>query len=52
MREGGNSEGKDLYNAICEFASDYITEKTGFCHEGFDIDIEITASNILYDTEV
>lgn len=47
----GDEEGNDLYSAICEYASDYITDKTGFCHRGFEIEVKITASKILYDTD-
>lgn len=41
--------GDDLFDQICEYTSDFISEKMGFCHEGFDIDIQITASNIKWD---
>ena len=40
----------DLLDQICDLVSDYISEKTGFCHKGFEIDIKIKASNIKYDT--
>ena len=42
--------GDDLYKQICEYASDFLSEKTGFCHKGFEIDIQIKASKIQWDT--
>ena len=41
----------DMYEELCDFVSDYISERTGFLHNGFQIDVKITASNIMYDTD-
>ena len=42
---------EDLHEEICEYVSDYLCEKYGFCHEGFAIDIKITASDIMWDVD-
>lgn len=40
----------DLYEQICDYVSDFLSEKTGFCHDGFKLDIKIKASKIKWDT--
>lgn len=41
----------DMYEELCDFVSDYISELTGFLHYGFEIDVKITARNIMFDTD-
>lgn len=38
-----------LYEEICDFASEYISDQTGFCHNGFTLDGKIEISEIKYD---
>ena len=40
-----------LCEEIADFVSDYISDKTGFCHEGFSLEITIKASGIMWDTD-
>ncbi len=44
-------DGYEIFKDICEYVSDFITEKTGFCHKGFTIDVRVTASDIDYDID-
>lgn len=41
----------ELYEEIAEWMSDYISNKTGFCHKGFGLEIKITANHIMWDTD-
>lgn len=41
--------GNEEYENLCEIVSDYISDKTGFCHNGFDIKMSIDLNNIKWD---
>lgn len=39
----------DIFEEISEYVSDYLSNKYGFCHEGFEITMNIQVSNIKWD---
>jgi len=43
--------GDSIFNDICDYASEFITDTTGFCHNGFEIEIKIVASHIKWDVD-
>lgn len=47
----GDEWGLKIYNEICDYAADYISEKTECCHFGYKIEINIVATNIEYDID-
>lgn len=44
-------EGQAVKDEISEMVSEYISDRTGFCHKGFSFDVTIHVTNIDYDEE-
>ena len=44
-------DGDEIFAEIENAVTDYLSDKTGFCHEGYVLEIKIKASQIMWDVD-